>query len=129
MVILLAGLLTPVAMADDLTGARAFLCTAAYASECMPNGECAGGPAWNLNIPQFIEVDLDAKTLSTTKASLESRATPIKNLERDGDLIILQGAEHGRAFSFVIHESTGLATIAVAMADEGVVISGACTPN
>jgi hypothetical protein len=67
--------------------------------------------------------------MSTTKASEESRSTPIKNLERDGDLIILQGAENGRAFSMIISESTGMVSIAVALADKGVVVSGACTPN
>ena len=128
--ILTAALMLPVAgLADDLSGSSAFLCTAVYASGCTPDGACEGGPAWNLNIPQFIEIDLDAKTMSTTKASEESRSTPIKNLERDGDLIILQGAENGRAFSMIISEFAGMVSIAVALADKGVVVSGACTPN
>ena len=128
--IMLASLMAPaVAVADDLTGSDAFLCSVVYATECLPDGECVGGPAWNLDIPQFIEVDLKAKTLSTTKASGENRSTPIKNMERDDDLIILQGAENGRAFSFMITESTGMASVAVAMADQGIVVYAACTPN
>ena len=116
-------------LADDLTGSEAFLCTVVYASTCTPDGECIGGPAWDLNIPQFIEVDLKAKTLSTTKASHENRSTPIKYMERDEDLIILQGVENARAFSLVITESTGMVSIGVAMADKGVVVSGVCTPH
>ena len=116
-------------LADDLTGSETFLCTVVYASACTPDGECVGGPAWNLNIPQFIEVDLKEKTLSTTKASDENRSTRIKNLEREEDLIIFQGVENGRAFSFVITESTGMASIAVAMTDKGIVAYGVCTPN
>ena len=100
-----------------------------YASECTPDGECAGGPAWNLEIPQFIEVDLKAGRLSTTKASAENRVSPIKNLERDGDLIILQGVERGRAYGMVITQSSGMVSFTVAIADAGIVVFGACTPN
>jgi len=128
--LILAILVAPaMTLADDLTGSETFLCTVVYASACTPDGECVGGPAWNLNIPQFIEVDLKEKTLSTTKASDENRSTRIKNLEREEDLIIFQGVENGRAFSFVITESTGMASIAVAMADKGIVAYGVCTPN
>jgi len=118
-----------VVAADDLTGAKTFLCTAATVNQCSSDGECTSGSAWDLNIPQFIEVDLAKKTLSTTKASGENRTTPIKNIERENGLIILQGAEAGRAFSWVITEETGLATISVAIDGRGVVIFGACTPT
>ncbi len=128
--LILAILMAPaMTLADDLTGSEAFLCSVIYVSACTPDGECVGGPAWNLNIPQFIEVDLEAKTLSTTKASGENRSTPIKNLEREEDLIIFQGVENSRAFSFVITESTGMASIAVAMEDKGIVAYGVCTPD
>lgn len=128
--LILAILMAPaMTLADDLTGSETFLCSVIYASECTPDGECVGGPTWNLNIPRFIEVDLEAKTLSTTKASGEDRSTRIKNLEREEDLIIFQGVENARAFSFVITESTGVASIAVAMEDKGIVIYSVCTPN
>ncbi len=124
-----AFLLTPgLGMADDLSNSSAFLCTAVFASQCTPDGECEGGPAWNYNIPQFIEIDLDKKLVSTTKASGENRTTPIKNLEREGGLIFLQGVQLGRAFSFVINEETGIASIAIALDGRGVIVSGACTP-
>ena len=91
-------------------------------------GECAGGPSWILNIPQFIEVDLNERTLSTTAASGELRSTRIKNLEREDGVIVVQGFEQGRAFSFLITEETGMASIAVARDGLGVVVFGACTP-
>ena len=115
-------------IADDLTGSSAFLCTVARVNVCEAEGECESMPPWALNVPQFIEVDLDKKTLSTTRASGENRSTPIKNLERDGGMIILQGVEQGRAFSFAITEATGMASIAVAREDRGVVGFGPCTP-
>ncbi len=115
-------------LADDLTGSTSFLCTAAQVTACQSDGECTSGPAWNLNVPQFIEVDLEKKTLSTTEASGENRTTPIKTWERADGQIFLQGVKGGRAFSFAITEETGLVSIAVAMDGRGVIVFGACTP-
>ena len=128
LVLLVLPLTSGFLFADDLTGARSFLCTAVEVTQNGAHGECSVGPPWGLNIPQFIEVDLDSARLRTTEASGENRNTPIKNTEREGGLIILQGAERGRAFSFVISEMTGMASIAVAMDGQGVLVSGACTP-
>jgi len=115
-------------LADDLTGAQSFLCTAVQANVSFADGESESGPPWNWNIPQFIQVNLAGMKLTTTKASGENRATEIKNLVRDGGLIVIQGYELGRAFSFVIDEKTGRATVAVAREGRGVTIFGACTP-
>jgi hypothetical protein len=115
-------------VADDLTGADDFLCTAVHATRCEAQGECVTAPPWTLNIPQFIEVNLADKKLSTTPASGENRSTPINNIERADGFIYVQGVEAGRAFSFVIAEETGKASIAVARDGLAVSIFGACTP-
>ena len=112
--------------ADDLTGAERFLCSAAQVTACYDDGECLTLPPWELNVPEFIQVDLAAGTLSTTAASGQNRATPIKNLEREDGFIVLQGFENGRAFSFLITEKTGRASIAVARDGLGVTVFGAC---
>jgi hypothetical protein len=114
--------------ADDLTGASRLLCTAVQATKCVEGGDCEVDLPWNLNVPQFIEVDLDAKQISTTKASGENRTTPISQTVREGGLIALQGFEKGRAFSFVITEQTGRLAVAVATAGRAVAVFGACTP-
>lgn len=116
------------AAADDLTGEQVFLCTAVQATLCTDDGDCVMENPWNLNIPQFIEVNLKDKKLSTTKASGENRSTPIKNLEREDGQIFLQGVEAGRAFSFAIDEKTGMMSVAVAREGKAVAIFGACTP-
>ena len=118
---------TPAA-ADDLEGADAILCTAVQATRCFADGDCVSGPPWNWNIPQFIRVDLKSKELSTTKASGEYRTTPIKNYIREDGLIILQGTQNARAFSFVIAEESGMTSIAVAGDGLSVTVFGACTP-
>ena len=114
--------------ADDVSGAGKLLCSSVEATVCDVNGDCEMGPPWTWNIPQFIEVDLSRKMLSTTPASGENRSTPILNIVREQGVLFLQGVEGGRAFSFVIHESTGAVSAAVARDGITVSVFGACTP-
>lgn len=114
--------------ADDLTGSNRILCAAVQATVCFEDGECNVDLPWNLGIPEFIEIDLEAKTLRTTAASGLDRSTPIEHLSRQDGTIVLQGLQMGRAFSFIITERTGQATIAVAIEGRAVSVFGACTP-
>ena len=127
-VILVVVLASMPAAADDLTGADRILCTSVQATVCFAEGDCEIGLPWSWGIPQFIEVDFEKETLSTTKASHESRETTFKSYERSEGLILLQGVERGRAFSFVIEEETGLLSAAIATDQMTVSVFGACTP-
>ena len=115
--------------ADDLTGVDAFLCAAVQAAVCKAEGECASGPPWNWDVPQFVEIDLKKGVLATTEASGEDRSTPIRNQERTEGKIFLQGVQLGRAFSFVINEQTGIASAAIAADGLTVTVFAACTPT
>jgi hypothetical protein len=119
---------TQAARADDLTESSRFLCVPVQATVCVEDGECAVDLPWNLNIPQFIEVDLEAKRLATTTASGLNRETPIEHLSRVDGTIVFHGFEMGRAFSWVIDEGTGHVTAAVATDGLAVAVFGACTP-
>jgi hypothetical protein len=116
------------ARADDLTGADRFLCTGVQAAACFDTGECGIDLPWNLNIPDFVEIDLEAKRLSTTAASGENRVTPIEFMIREDGVIVLHGYEMGRAFSWFIIERTGRLTVAMAEAGASVAVFGSCTP-
>jgi hypothetical protein len=116
------------AAADDLKGQDRILCTAVQATVCTTDGDCTIEAPWNLNIPQFIEVNLKDKTASTTRASGENRSSPLSTVSREDGLIVIQGVEAARAFSFVITEDTGFASIAVARQNLTVSVFGACTP-
>jgi len=117
-----------VTSADDLGGSDRFLCTPVQATLCIEDGECVVDLPWNVNIPQFIEVDLAAKRLATTAASGENRATSIEHLRRCDGTIVFHGFEMGRAFSWVIDELTGHVTAAIAADGVAVSVFGVCTP-
>lgn len=116
------------ALADDLTGSSRFLCAPVQLTVCIEDGECATDVPWNANIPQFIEVDLEARSLATTAASGENRATPIEHLSRHDGVIVLHGYEMERAFTWVIAERTGHVTAALATDGIAMAVFGACTP-
>jgi hypothetical protein len=121
--------LPSVGAADDVRGHDAILCTAVSAMLCGQDGDCIVEQPWMLNIPQFVELNLKDKLLATTKASGENRSTPLRTIQHEDGLLILQGAEQGRAFSFVITEETGMLSVAVAREGKTVTVFGACTPT
>jgi hypothetical protein len=118
-----------IAQADDLTGAQRFLCAASQVTRCYGRGECKSGPPWQWNMPSFLQFDLVKKTLSTPASSAEQRSSPITYLTRDQDQIYIQGTENARAFSMVIVEETGLASMAVVLDGITVSVFAACTPT
>ncbi len=117
----------PVA-ADDLTGVDRFLCAPGEVTVCAIDGECTSGPPWEFNVPDFIEVDLGAGLLKTTEASEENRQTPITRIIREDGLIVFQGLEMGRAFSFNIEEASGTMTGVAARNGLFIGAFGVCTP-
>jgi hypothetical protein len=116
------------AMAENLTGAEKILCAGIQATYCDTSGACEVGMPWQWNMPEFVEIDLEAKIVSTTQAAERLRQTPIRTLERGNGEIYLQGVENARAFSFVIDEATGVASIAIAADGMTISVFGACTP-
>ena len=125
---LVLAIVTPAA-ADDVSGSDTLLCSVNIAIQCGEEGECVAGPPWNLNLPEFLEIRLADKMISTTRTSSDRRTTPIKSMEREGGSIFIHGDQNGRAFSFVIIEETGMATYAVATEQKVISGFGACIPQ
>jgi len=114
-------------IADNLSDLDKFLCSPAQIISCFEGAECSTLLPWEADIPQFVIIDTKKKLISTTKGSNENRSTPIQSVRREDSTIYLQGVEGGRAFSFVIEESSGLLTVSVARDGVTVTIFGACT--
>jgi hypothetical protein len=114
--------------ADDITGHDRFLCSIGDVTMCTADWECETDLPSRFNIPDFIVFDLEAGLLKTTEASHENRQTPILSITREHGLIVLQGLEMGRAFSFNIDGSSGVLTAAAAKAGQFSGAFGVCTP-
>ena len=128
--IVLAGvLLAGAAYADPLTGVDKFVCAASQVQICIEGDTCYSASPWDLDVPEFVVIDLKKKSISTTKASEQNRSTTFTSVVKNEGKIYLQGVEGGRAFSFVIDEASGYMSVAVAR--DGIVVSvfGACTDS
>jgi len=121
-------LASPPAVADDLTGHDRFLCSIGDVTMCNVDWECETASPSRFNIPDFIVFDLEAGLLKTTEASHENRQTPILHVSREDGLIVLQGLEMGRAFSFNIEEATGVLAASAARPGGFSGAFGVCTP-
>jgi hypothetical protein len=120
---------TASAGADSLRGSDVLLCSASEVSLCAPASTCEVALPSELGIPQFVVVDLKRRLMATTAASGEDRSTAIRNLVREDGHIYLQGVEMGRAFSMVLREESGDATISIAADGLTLGVFGACTPK
>ncbi len=126
--IIVAGLLVGgMAQSDNLEGVDEMVCAAAQVQICVENDTCYSATPAELDVPDFVVIDIDKKTIATTKSSNLNRSTPFASVSRNDGLIYLQGIEGGRAFSFVIDESTGRMTVAVSRDGLSVSVFGACT--
>jgi hypothetical protein len=117
------------AAADDVRGSDSLLCYALSAARCEVDGTCALKEPWQLNLPDFLKLDLKAKHALTTEASGHQRQTEIRTVQRDSNgTLLLQGVQGDRAFSWLITEETGEGTLTVSALSAGLTVFTVCTP-
>jgi hypothetical protein len=125
----LAGLLYGgAAFADDVSGSDMLLCYGLSAARCETGALCEAVEPWRLNIPDFVKLDLRGKRIQTTAGSSEQRQTPLQTVQRSNGTILLQGVQGERAFTWLITETSGEGTLAVAGQGQGVTVFTVCTP-
>jgi hypothetical protein len=115
--------------ADSLVGVDKMICATTQVQICIEHDTCYAAAPDELDVPEFVIIDLEKKSISTTKASDQDRSTSFTSVERDDGLIYLQGFEGGRVFSFVVHEGTGRITAALVRDGLSVSVFGACTDS
>ena len=93
----------------------------------VEDGECFPVSVLDLDVPQFLVIDLKKKTITTTEASAEHRVSEVANLIKENGRVFLQGIENSRAYSILIEQDIGRFTGSVAR--DGITMStfGACT--
>lgn len=125
---IVAGMLTTgLAGAENLQGVDRMVCAAADVQICIEHDMCYSAAPMDLGVPEFVVIDLDDKTISTTQSSSQNRSSTFTSVMKKGGLIFLQGIEVERAFSFIIDEVSGRMTVAVSLDGMSVSVFGACT--
>lgn len=115
------------AYADDVTNSDRILCSISTLMLCVEDGECFPLSPLDLEIPQFLVMDLKKKTITTTEASTNKRVSKVANLLRENGRTFLQGVENNRAYSILIEDDIGQFSAAIARDGITVSVFGSCT--
>jgi hypothetical protein len=111
------------ALAGDFDGSRLLICAPVEAMDCVPGDTCARGRPDDVGAPAFMRIDFAKKAIVGPK-----RISPILFMEKSENQLLLQGTEHGLAWTLALDQSNG--KLAATLVDRtGVfVLFGSCTP-
>ena len=68
--------------AAKFDGSAPLLCASMEAIECGVSGDCYGGSAESVNIPQFLKIDFAEKIVKTLEEGEKKVRSPIRTLEQ-----------------------------------------------
>jgi hypothetical protein len=121
--------------AGNFDGSKPLLCASTEVIECLPGQECLRVTPEAIDAPQFIRVDMKAKTLTTTVAADAGKISAIERSEVVDGKLMIQGAEDGSpevrdgvGWTLAISQTSGKLVVTASGDDVAFVIFGACTP-
>ncbi len=116
------------AWADSIAGSDKFICAAGHVTVCASDGSCENTSTAEMDIPEFIIVDLKNKKMRTTEASGANRTSDISTQLRESGKLHFQGSQAGRTLSANVSEQTGDAAFAIVLDNAIIGVFAACTP-
>jgi hypothetical protein len=130
-VLLLAALAPLTTFAGEHDGSNNLLCAVLHSTQCVAETQkCKSGPAWNYNLPVFIDLNFKSMEATTTRVDQDDRVSKIKHLEMlPGNRLSIQGADGDYSWSALISDSSGSLTLVIAGEDLAFTVFGACTPR
>jgi hypothetical protein len=94
-------------------------------TECDESGKCYQGTARDVNLPQFIRINLKEKMLSGV-GNAAGQTTPIDFMKPENGRVVLHGAK-GRGWTALILEETVKLVPTISAEGAAFIIFGACT--
>jgi hypothetical protein len=111
-------------VAADFDGSRPLICANLDASDCGPGQACVRTRPDDVGAPVFMRIDFANNSIVGPK-----RTTPIANLDKSGDQLLLQGTELGYAWSVALDTGSGRLAATLVDRDGVFVLFGACMPQ
>ena len=122
------------ALAGDFDGSKPLLCAVKKAFECTAADGCQERTVESVNIPQFLQIDVEQKKITAHDGRGKGRNTEIERIEHIDGKLMIQGAEDGvenvrdgLSWSLSVSEETGRMTLTASGDELGFVVFGACT--
>ena len=96
-----------VVSAEGLDGSSDAVCAVTHIVACLEDGTCLQGQAKTFDLPELVVLDARNKVLRGTHESGHKEVSPVKNMEHNGEHLILQGVENSRGWDIAINTKTG----------------------
>ena len=93
--------------AAGLDGSSDAVCAVTHIVACLEDGHCLQGQAKTFDLPGLVVLDAKKKVMRGTPESGHNAVSPVKNMELNGDNLVLQGVENSRGWSISINTKTG----------------------
>lgn len=114
--------------AGEMDGSKNIVCAVVDVVGCTETGKCVEGTAGSFDLPQFMIMDSEKKAIRAAyEAGQKGFSSPVKNMERSGDHLILQGVENSRGWDIAINTKTGKMSASGVGDAVSFLIFGACT--
>jgi hypothetical protein len=120
-------LISTTAMAEGMDGSRDIVCAVSDIVGCADSGACVEGSAKDFELPQFMILDADKKVVRASYESGQKAVSPVKNLERSQNHLLLQGVENGRGWNIAIDTRSGNMSASAVGEAVSFLAFGACT--
>ncbi len=121
--------------ADDFDGSRPLLFSVISAMECTPDNGCRSVTIESADLPRFLKIDINKKTIGPVSESNTGPGSVIERMERVDGKLILQGAEDGYesvrdglGWTIAISEGTGKVVMTASGDQVAFVVFGICLP-
>jgi len=93
--------------AAGLDGSTDAVCAVTHVVACLEDGMCLQGQAKTFDLPELVVLDAKNKVLRGTHESGNNAVSPVKNMELNGEQLVLQGVENSRGWDIAINTKTG----------------------
>lgn len=113
--------------AGGLDGSSDIVCALTDVVGCVEQRSCVQGSAKGFDLPGLFILDAKNKVVRGSYESGEKSVSPVKNMERSGDHLVLQGVENGRGWDIAIDVKTGTMSGAVVGDAVSILVFGVCT--
>jgi hypothetical protein len=93
--------------AAGIDGSSNTVCAVTRVVACLEDGQCLQGQPKDFDLPELLVLDAKNKVLRGTHESGHKAVSPIKNMEHNGEHLVLQGVENSRGWDIAINAKTG----------------------
>ena len=93
--------------AEGLDGSSDAVCAVTHIVACLEDGVCLQGQAKTFDLPELVVLDAKNKVMRGTRESGHEEVSPLKNMEHNGEHLVLQGVENSRGWDIAINTKTG----------------------